>query len=58
MEFDSQYRVLRTLSASGSLNSPHTQVSATWSKREEIPEIPGFETPSDYIGASVRVRNG
>ena len=56
MEFDSRYRVLRTLSAGGSVNVDLAQFSVNWSKREAIPEIPGFEVASDDLNGGVRIK--
>jgi hypothetical protein len=43
MEIDAQYRAIRTLGASGTLQSPHALVTAGWSKRQVIPGLAGFE---------------
>jgi hypothetical protein len=46
-EFDSQYRALRTITATGSYTwSGIGQTSAGWSKRAFIDGLPGFNDPS------------
>ena len=58
-EFDSRYHALRTISAGGTYQEPGwLSVSITWSKRGYIPELPGFNVPSQldhYIGTQANV---
>jgi lipopolysaccharide assembly outer membrane protein LptD (OstA) len=46
MEFDSRYRALRTLSATGSYSwAQHLQTTIGWSKKGYIAQLPGFNDP-------------
>jgi LPS-assembly protein len=53
MEIDSRYRAIRTLGASGSLDSDLVRVTAGWSKRGVIPERPEFspDFATHYLNA-------
>ncbi len=62
MELDPTLRIPRTLGASGSFTAPLAQVTAGWSKRQYIPELPGFDNPelADHFlnaMATARTRN-
>jgi len=59
-EYDTQVHALRTLAANGTFNSGRwVSVSAGWSQRKYIPELPGFNNPlaaTHYLNASTNVR--
>jgi LPS-assembly protein len=58
-EIDSKFRAIRTLGASGTLNSRVAQVTAGWSKRLVIPGLPGFDNPAaaaHYLNAATTIR--
>jgi hypothetical protein len=56
-EFDSKYKELRTISASGSYTwTSRLQTSASWSQKYFIEELPGFNDPAyldHYLNAAV-----
>ena len=62
-EFDSRYRALRTISATGTYSwGTQLQSTAGWSKRGYIPELPGFDDPtrldqSVNVSSTVRTRD-
>jgi LPS-assembly protein len=52
-EFDSRYRSLRTISASGSYSwTGRVQSTVTWSKKAFIKDLPGFNNP-DFLDQSI-----
>jgi hypothetical protein len=59
-EFDSRYRALRTIAASGTYSwSGRLQTTVGWSKRAFIKELPGFDDPArldHFINATSTVR--
>jgi hypothetical protein len=58
-EWDHTVRAFRTFAANGIVNRDALQLSAGWSQRRYIPELPGFddETRADhYLNASASVR--
>jgi hypothetical protein len=59
-EYDTQVHALRTLAANGTFNSGRwVSVSAGWSQRKYIPDLPGFDNPlgaTHYLNASTNVR--
>lgn len=57
MEIDAKVKAIRTLSASSRLNFVNLQVTANWSKRQVIPELPGFEVGSHFLGSSTTIRS-
>lgn len=59
MFVDSRTLDVRSYSASGSLNGRLTQLSAGWSKRQYLPDVPGFNNPDSathFLNANVSVR--
>jgi LPS-assembly protein len=58
-EFDSRYRALRTISASGTYTIPNRLVAtASWSKRAFIEQLPGFNDPAyldQYVSTAVNL---
>jgi LPS-assembly protein len=57
MEIDSKHRAIRTMRAAGSLEGERVQVTAQWSKRLMIEDLPGFDRPGDqYLGGTTTVR--
>jgi hypothetical protein len=58
MEIDSKYRAIRTLGASGTLDSRHAQMTAGWSKRLVIEGLPGFgpDTADHFLNASTTLK--
>jgi lipopolysaccharide assembly outer membrane protein LptD (OstA) len=58
MEIDSEFRRPRSMTLTGSINRPSTQVTAGWSKRLVIPGLPGFEAANSthFLNAAVGVR--
>ncbi len=49
-EFDSQYHVLRTISAGGWYSLPNMlTITSSWSKRSLIPQLPAFTRPDQYL---------
>jgi hypothetical protein len=58
MEIDSKHRAIRTMRAAGSLEGERIQVSAQWSRRLMIEDLPGFDRPGDhYLGGAATVRS-
>jgi LPS-assembly protein len=54
-EWDPTFHTLKTLAATGSINSGNLQASAGWSRRRYIPGLPGFDNPNfadHYLNAS------
>src|SRR5262249_2303776 len=52
-EFDSKYKALRTISFNTSYSwIGRLQTTIGWSKRNVIKQLPGFETPDQYINTS------
>jgi LPS-assembly protein len=58
MSIDPKYRAIQTLSASGSLDSSHVQLTAGWSKRQAIDGSPNYpEAYADhYLNASTTIK--
>ncbi len=58
-EFDSRYRALRTIAATGSYAwSGRVQSTVGWSKRAFVKDLPGFDDPNrldHYVNASSTV---
>ena len=46
MEYDMQYKAARAYSASGTVNEPYADITASWSKRQVIPGLRGFDDPA------------
>ena len=59
-EFDSRYRTLRTISASGTYTVQNRlSTTVSWSKRALIPELPGFDNPASldqYVTLTTNIR--
>jgi LPS-assembly protein len=59
-EYDTQVHALKTISASGTFSaSDYLNVQAGWSKRQFIPELPGYNDPNladHYINATANLR--
>jgi LPS-assembly protein len=59
MEIDSEFRAIRTMRASGTMDSRNAQVSAGWTKWFVIPGLPGFSDPTratHSLNASTSIR--
>ena len=46
MEYDTQFKAVRTYTASGTLDHPFIDLTAGWSKRQVIPGLPAFSDPA------------
>jgi hypothetical protein len=59
MDIDSEYRAIRSVSATARLDSPTSEVSAEWSKRMVIPGLRGFSVGRHFLsgGTTFRSRN-
>jgi lipopolysaccharide assembly outer membrane protein LptD (OstA) len=58
-EWDPTFHTLKTLAASGSINTANVQTSAGWSRRRFIEGLPGFDNPAfadHYLTASATWR--
>ncbi len=58
-EWDPTFHTLKTLAATGSVNSANFQASAGWSRRRYIPGLVGFDNPDfadHYLNASATWR--
>ncbi len=56
MEYDTKFNAVRTYSASANVNQRLAVITAGWSKRQVIPGLQGFSSPSHYLNASVNLR--
>jgi lipopolysaccharide assembly outer membrane protein LptD (OstA) len=59
VDIDAEFKVPRTFGASGTVHQPLFDVSGTWSKRQYIPGLLGFDNPagaSHAMGANVTIR--
>lgn len=57
MEIDAKVKAIRTLSASSRVDYSNIQVSANWTKRQVIPQLPGFEVGRHSLGSSTLIRS-
>ena len=60
MEYDTRFDAVRTYSASGTLDKPIVDVTAGWSKRQVIPDLPGFSDPDSadhFLNARANVHD-
>jgi hypothetical protein len=59
MDIDSQFRAVRTMSATARLNSAYSEGSLEWSRRFIIPGLRGFSSGRHFLsgGTSLRSRN-
>jgi LPS-assembly protein len=58
MDIDPKYKEIRTINASGALESVHTRVSAGWTKKFVVPGLAGYDESSatHYLNASTTIK--
>jgi len=55
-EFDSKYKVLRTISTTGTYNwATMLNTSVGWTKTSKIEQLPAFSNPTQYVNATTNV---
>jgi LPS-assembly protein len=58
MDIDSTYRAVRDLSATGRVDHPRVTVNAGWSRRLEVPGLPGYgaDQTSHFLNAATTLK--
>lgn len=58
MDIDPKYKEIRTINASGALESLHARVSAGWTKKFVVPGLSGYDdlSATHYLNASTTIR--